>query len=365
MGLDFMFVFCSIQVNVSGSVQIGGGAMSDIQQAGSEGAAAVALDGSMAAAEPRGIGGWLLLVALGQVVGPLQLIVSLGHYLEPESAELFDLYPLAMVGEVAINLVLLLLALTTAVLFFARSRYFPRLFIVELVVIPVFAILGTLWIAFAFSYQLDAPFSEFLIVERQDLVQLGLAVVAALIWIPYTLKSRRVKNTFDPLRAPPRSAGAHRQQESVALLRAVVGIVAALGLIGLVVGLERLIGRGAFSGQLVGGALQIALAVWLFRGSSAARVILAFLYGLGLALGLAVALVHPFDGLMPVAIWLAVAIVCAAVLWVLCFSKRFRAELAVRAAMTRWSAQPLTRADRISPPSLSTGPGCSTGRLPR
>lgn len=308
--------------------------MSDIQQAGSEGAAAAALDGPAAAAEPRGIGGWLLLVALGQVVGALQLIVSLRHYLEPESAELFELYPLAMVGELVLNFSLLLLALTTAVLFFARSRYFPRLFIVELVAIPVHAILGMLWIALAFSHQLDAPFSDFLLIERQDMVEFGLAVLAALIWIPYTLKSRRVKNTFDPSRAPPASMSAPRQQESTALLRAVVGLVAALGLVGLIAGLGNLIGRGVFGGQLVSGPLQIALAAWLFRGSNAARFILAAFYGIGVVASLGFALAAPFAGL-PVAIWLVLAVLCAAVLWVLCFSRRFRAELALNAQKYR------------------------------
>lgn len=328
-----MFLFCSIDVNVSVGVQSGVDTMNE--RAGSE-VAAAAVDRSSAAAEPRGIGGWLLFVAFGQVIGVLQAVGVLGqYYLDPENLKAFEQFPLAMTGDLAINAAMLLLTLGTAVLFFARSRHFPRVFIIELVAMPLFAIMVTLWLAFALSHQFDAPFGDLLVLERQEAVQFSLGVAAALIWIPYTLKSRRVRNTFGPSRALTEPTDAHHEQHRVVLLQAIVYIAGALGLASLLAGLGHLIGRGAFSGQLIGGIVQVALAAWLFRGSNAARFILAMLYGLGVVLSVALVLAAPAGDPMQVAVGVALAILCTAVLWILTLSKRFRAELAVNAAKYR------------------------------
>jgi hypothetical protein len=58
----------------------------DIQHAGSERAVQAATSGPAPGAEPRRIGGWLLVVGLGQVVGLLQLFIVLGQYYLAEKA---------------------------------------------------------------------------------------------------------------------------------------------------------------------------------------------------------------------------------------------------------------------------------------
>ena len=64
--------------------------MSDVQRAGNEPAAQASVNGSTAASEPRGIGGWLLVVAFGQVVGVLRTLVLLGqYYLDPANLKVF------------------------------------------------------------------------------------------------------------------------------------------------------------------------------------------------------------------------------------------------------------------------------------
>jgi hypothetical protein len=312
--------------------------VSDIQRAEIEPANRAATSGPATGAEPRGIGGWLLVVAFGQVVGPLQLIVALGqYYLDPENLKVFGQFPLAMYGELAMNAGMLLLAVITAVLFFRKSRYFPRFFIAELLAVIGLAVLSTVWVAFAFSSQRGVPISEFLVVERQDVLQFCSAVVVALIWIPYILKSRRVKNTFIDSGATSHDEFVARTATTpeTALLRAVAYTVFALGFLSLLTGLGRLIDRGAFSGQLIGGALQIALAIWLFRGSDVARIVLAFLFALGFVGALAIGFLVPNQGPVGILVMLALAIVSAACLWVLIFSKRFRAELAINAAKYR------------------------------
>lgn len=307
--------------------------MSGVQSTGSERAAPIAVNELAGAAEPRGIGGWLLVVAFGQVLGSLQLLVRLVQlYLDPENLKVFEQYPLAMFGELAMNVGLLLLALVTAVLFFRKSPRFPRLFICELVAVPALMVLSVVWTAFAFSSQLGVPFSEFWGIEQQDIVQFGLAVVTALIWIPYTLKSRRVKNTFALPGTPGGVTNVRDEGQGQFLLRTVVYATFAMGLTGILAGLGHLIGRGVFSGQLIGGAVQMALAIWLFRGSEVARIILAFLFSIGLVGFIGLALWIPDQGPTPIVLMLALAMTSAACVWALIFSRRFRTELAINAA---------------------------------
>ena len=96
-----------------------------------------------------------------------------------------------------------------------------------------------------------------------------------------------------------------------------------------------MIGRGVFSAQLIGGPLHIALAIWLFRGSGTARVVLAVLFAGGFVAFTAIAFLVPDQQPAGIAVMLAQAVVSAACFWTLVFSRRFRAELAINAAKYR------------------------------
>jgi hypothetical protein len=119
------------------------------------------------------------------------------------------------------------------------------------------------------------------------------------------------------------------------LLRVVVGIVFVCGLVSVLTGLGQAIGSGTFSSQLLAGPLYIGLAVWLFRGSDTARIILAVLVSLGLAFFLGLALLVPDQDVTAIAFMLIIAAISLAVLWALIFSKPFRAELAASAEKYR------------------------------
>ena len=114
------------------------------------------------------------------------------------------------------------------------------------------------------------------------------------------------------------------------LLRTVVGIVFACGLASLLAGLAHAIGRGAFSSQLLAGPIYIALAIWLFRGSNTARIVLAVLFSLGLAVFIGLAWIVP--EMATIVLMLVLAAISLGVLWALILSKPFRAELAINAA---------------------------------
>ena len=85
--------------------------------------------------ELTGLGGWLTLLGFGLVVGLLRFLVTIGEYYNMLSSELWARFPTALWGEVVMNTFLVWLFVYTAVLFFRRSRLFPRFFIWQFVAV--------------------------------------------------------------------------------------------------------------------------------------------------------------------------------------------------------------------------------------
>ena len=83
--------------------------------------------------ELAGIGGWLILVAFGQIVGPLRLLVSIFNYYKDLESDVWAKYPVTFYGEAVLYMSLLVLSCYTAYLFFQKSRLFPKFLIYELV----------------------------------------------------------------------------------------------------------------------------------------------------------------------------------------------------------------------------------------
>jgi uncharacterized protein DUF2569/uncharacterized protein DUF4339 len=146
--------------------------------------------------ELSGIGGWLALVAFGQVAGILRLVVSLGQYYTTISDDLWKRFPVALLGEFVLNAAMIGLVVWTTVLLFQHSRRFPGFFIWQTFFSIVVPLVDLVWIASMFSLATDRPIAEFLIVETNEGMRMFASVVGAAIWIPYMLLSRRVANTF-------------------------------------------------------------------------------------------------------------------------------------------------------------------------
>jgi hypothetical protein len=287
---------------------------------------------------PAGIGGWLLLVAVGQLLATFGLPISLAYqYHDPQTLKLFGEFPWAMYGELALNVAIILLALVTTLLLFRKSRHFPRVFILECVVGALLPALGLVWIAVAFSTQLGRPIGDFLEVEPREIYQFALGVISAVIWITYTLKSKRVRNTFI-LGLSAQDMRGEETEDTEALetpLLLVFGaVLLMLGVGQVLFSVGKMVDRGAFNGQFVGGAVQIALVLWLLRGSDVARIILAFLFALAVALCLWITFLLRQHAIGAIAV-LALTLLFVGGFWILVFSKRFRAELAKNAEKYR------------------------------
>lgn len=133
-----------------------------------------------------GIGGWLILVAIGFVLGPILgvigLVAALGTYPDVANAGYGGIYAL----EIIVIIGLLGFMLYAAILFFRKKSNAPgtiiTLFIVSLVASGVLLVI-----------ELSAGAEVFAVETGKQLIR---DVIGAAIWIPYFRVSKRVKATF-------------------------------------------------------------------------------------------------------------------------------------------------------------------------
>ncbi len=150
---------------------------------------------------PRGLGGWLVLVGIGVVFGPLRLIFILltlhlpffqdGTYTsltDPGSPYYHPYWKPFILFEIGGNLLILGLCIWLVYLFFSKHRRFPKVFIFVQIFSPAFIVSDT------FGVTLILPDIEAL--DPETARELISSVIGAMIWVPYMLVSKRVKATF-------------------------------------------------------------------------------------------------------------------------------------------------------------------------
>ena len=142
----------------------------------------------MTTSEPAGIGGWLILPAIGIVVAPVQFALNvLDYFPKFELLEPGTLLHTMTAVEILAWIAFAILAATTAVQFFTRKRNAPKLYRALLVGQLLFVV-AAYWAA---AILFDAPMFD---VDAGFAIAMLLA--ACVIWIPYFLYSARVRNTF-------------------------------------------------------------------------------------------------------------------------------------------------------------------------
>ena len=152
---------------------------------------------------PEGLGGWLILPAIGLVLTILKIASYFGMQVAPLIADGTyarvitpgdDLYhplwlPLVVV-EAGGNATLLLMAMGAICLFFMRSRWFPRVHIAFILFNAVLALT-----VFFLGAQIPLLAEAHTMQAVSDMAR---GLIAAAIWVPYMLTSQRVRNTFRP-----------------------------------------------------------------------------------------------------------------------------------------------------------------------
>ncbi len=152
-------------------------------------------------AEPKGLGGWLILPLIGLFVSPIRMAVSLNNdflpifqegYWEvlttPGSEAYHHLWGPLITLEIVGNLFFIVFSLILIFLFFTKSPFFPSLIIIYITTYLLY-IVGDSFLADLIPAIASAS-------DPESIKELFRAVIAAAIWIPYFRTSRRVKNTF-------------------------------------------------------------------------------------------------------------------------------------------------------------------------
>jgi len=149
----------------------------------------------------RGIGGWLILVAIGICLSPLSLIFTFllttpiyfdnavwGERAIPQGDNFHPLFGPLLMFEIVGNLTVIGFSILLVYLFFAKRALFPKVYVAFAV-----ATLGFLIIDEALGHLIPN------IAEENDpgnIPAIGRSLLQCLIWCPYMLLSKRVKATF-------------------------------------------------------------------------------------------------------------------------------------------------------------------------
>jgi hypothetical protein len=151
--------------------------------------------------EPKGLGGWLVLPAIGLFVMPVRLSMSFNTdfwpifregYWEilttPGTEAYHPLWAPLLIFEITGNAFFVIFDLVLIYFFFTKSYRFPYLFI-------AFAALNLLFVTsdFLLADLVPAIAAES---DVDSIKEVARAAVAAVVWVPYFLLSKRVKNTF-------------------------------------------------------------------------------------------------------------------------------------------------------------------------
>lgn len=145
----------------------------------------------------RGLGGWLILVGFALIFSPLVLGMNcIDSYLpifsdgtweiitDPNSDAYDRLWAPIILGELILNFGILIASVYLIYLFFSKSKRFPSWFIGLRVVEWLIVVLDGL------AASLVLPDEQII---DGEVIRL---LVVCLIWIPYMLRSKRVKATF-------------------------------------------------------------------------------------------------------------------------------------------------------------------------
>jgi len=149
---------------------------------------------------PSGIGGWLILIAIGLCLTPIRIgaeIVQGVRSLQPlawravttpGSPAYHPLFGPLIIGEMVANAALLGWALVLLYLFFTKRRAFPRAMIAFLIV-RVAIQMADIFVASSIPVAAGS-------IGPRVYGSLAGNLLVVLVWVPYFLKSRRVAATF-------------------------------------------------------------------------------------------------------------------------------------------------------------------------
>jgi hypothetical protein len=153
---------------------------------------------------PEGIGGWLLMPLAGLFVMlflRVESIIKILPSFAPENWKILTspvspgyhwAWAPVMITEQVADIILLVLGIVLIILLFRKKKAFPKLIIGYYLLDMIAVVCGVLGIAAISAKQVEMP----KLFSPENCRQILHGSIWAIIWIPYFIKSRRVKNTF-------------------------------------------------------------------------------------------------------------------------------------------------------------------------
>jgi hypothetical protein len=151
--------------------------------------------------ELKGLDGWLILVGISVILTPIRLLpnffseaeliwtsVSWAFLFDPAVESIVRLTSYLLIFEFTYGAILMGLLLVQIYLFFTKHKKFPRFFIAILILFLIFKPIDSFFISYL--YPTESIFNA------EAIFSYLYNSIYAMIWIPYMLRSKRVKNTF-------------------------------------------------------------------------------------------------------------------------------------------------------------------------
>lgn len=152
---------------------------------------------------PEGLGGWLILPAIGLVLTILKVgahfgtqvapLIADGTYAQLTTTGTEHYHPLwlpLLLLEGGGNGALMVMAIAAICLYFMRSHWFPRVHIAFMLTNAALMV-----VLFFLGAKIPALME---VHDVQAVGEMARGLVGAAIWVPYMLTSKRVRNTFRP-----------------------------------------------------------------------------------------------------------------------------------------------------------------------
>ncbi len=152
----------------------------------------------------KGIGGWLVLVAIGVTISPfLAASADYTTYSQVFSGELWSsptdsnspnyipYYALTISMEMIVGVIIDAYLFYLIYLFYQKKSNFPPLYIKLVFAVFAFHIIDIFAVSLVFPYLTARDLFDPLTIKA-----ITQSVLAIVIWVPYMSKSVRVKNTF-------------------------------------------------------------------------------------------------------------------------------------------------------------------------
>jgi Protein of unknown function (DUF2569)/GYF domain 2 len=150
------------------------------------------------AAELIGIRGWLILLALWQLLATSMMFVSIARYYAAMDSSVMRQFPITLAGEVLLNVAMAMLYAATSILFLSKSTQFPQFFVYQVVAAVLLVPVATVWTGLAMGLESGRSAVTIMLdsIDPHQVRQATFAAIFGTIWILYLKKSRRVANTF-------------------------------------------------------------------------------------------------------------------------------------------------------------------------